>query len=114
VATYGQQLIVFHGVVGQLWIAVNTCEQQFGWRRSADRTRLQANSLLTGNFTGNFTIPEGQETILELEPAVPQRLFGQFPTQINRENISRNREFISRNREFHLQTRKLRPDVVLG
>src|ERR1700682_922718 len=25
-----------------------------GWRRSADRTRLHANSLLTGNFTGNF------------------------------------------------------------
>ena len=23
-----------------------------GWRRSADRTRLQTNSLLTGNFTG--------------------------------------------------------------
>jgi hypothetical protein len=73
-----------------------------GWRRSVDRTGLQANSLLTGNFTGNFAIPGGQETILELEPAVPQRLFGQFPTQIYRENISRNREFISRNREFHL------------
>jgi hypothetical protein len=28
-----------------------------GWRRSADRTRLHANSLLTGNFTGNFSIP---------------------------------------------------------
>jgi pimeloyl-ACP methyl ester carboxylesterase len=27
-----------------------------GWRRSADRTRLRANSLLTGNFTGNFVI----------------------------------------------------------
>jgi hypothetical protein len=27
-----------------------------GWRRSADRTRLRANSLLTGNFTGNFAI----------------------------------------------------------
>src|SRR5882672_5697461 len=27
-----------------------------GWRRSADRTGLQANSLLTGNFTGNFAI----------------------------------------------------------
>ena len=27
-----------------------------GWRRSADRTRLHANSLLTGNFTGNFAI----------------------------------------------------------
>jgi hypothetical protein len=31
VATYGQQIIVFHGLVGQLWIAVNTCERQFGW-----------------------------------------------------------------------------------
>src|SRR5258707_5549776 len=28
-----------------------------GWRRSADRTRLRKNSLLTGNFTGNFAIP---------------------------------------------------------
>ena len=27
-----------------------------GWRRSADRTRLQANSLVSGNFTGNFAI----------------------------------------------------------
>jgi hypothetical protein len=27
-----------------------------GWRRSADRTSLWANSLLTGNFTGNFAI----------------------------------------------------------
>jgi hypothetical protein len=27
-----------------------------GWRRSADRTRLQMNSLQTGNFTGNFAI----------------------------------------------------------
>jgi hypothetical protein len=29
-----------------------------GWRRSADRTRLHNNSLLTGNFTGNFVILE--------------------------------------------------------
>jgi hypothetical protein len=27
-----------------------------GWRRSADRTRLHANSLLTGNLTGNFAV----------------------------------------------------------
>src|ERR1700726_4349260 len=27
-----------------------------GWRRSADRTRLPANSLLTGNFTGKSAI----------------------------------------------------------
>src|ERR1700704_6649680 len=29
-------------------------ERVAGWRRSADRTRLRANSLLTGNFTGIF------------------------------------------------------------
>ena len=28
-----------------------------GWRRSADRARLHANSLLTGNFTGKSAIP---------------------------------------------------------
>ena len=27
-----------------------------GWRRSADRTRLRAESLLTGNFTGKLAI----------------------------------------------------------
>jgi hypothetical protein len=27
---------------------------RFGWQRSADRTGLRVNSLLTGNFTGNF------------------------------------------------------------
>jgi hypothetical protein len=64
-----------------------------GWRRSAGRTCLHANSLLTGNFTGNFAIPRPLETILEQETAVPQRLFGQFPMQINRENISKIREF---------------------
>jgi hypothetical protein len=31
-------------------------ERLAGWRRSADRTRLHTNSLLTGNFTGNFAI----------------------------------------------------------
>jgi hypothetical protein len=34
-----------------------------GWRRSADRTRLRANSLLTGNFTGKFAILGRSETI---------------------------------------------------
>ena len=34
-----------------------------GWRGSADRTRLQANSLLTGNFTGNFAILGLRDTI---------------------------------------------------
>jgi hypothetical protein len=34
-----------------------------GWRRSADRTSLQANSLVSGNFTGNFAILGLKDTI---------------------------------------------------
>ena len=34
-----------------------------GWRRSADRTSLQANSLVSGNFTGNFAILGLRDTI---------------------------------------------------
>jgi hypothetical protein len=71
-----------------------------GWRRSADRTRLHANSLLTGNFTGNFAISGLPKPISQQETAAPQSLFAQFPTQINRENISRNREFFAGIREF--------------
>jgi hypothetical protein len=73
-----------------------------GWRRSADRTRLHANSLLTGKFA--ILVP--QKPISLHETAVLQRLFDQFPTQINRENISKNREFLAVNREFHLQNDK--------
>jgi hypothetical protein len=64
-----------------------------GWRRSADRTCLHANSLLTGNFTGNSAISGLQDAVSTQEAAVPQPLLAQFPTRINRENISMNREF---------------------
>ena len=56
------------------------------WRRSADRTRLHANSLLSGNFTGNFATLRLPRPILQQETAVLQRLIERFPTQINREN----------------------------
>ena len=36
-----------------------------GWRRSADRAGLQRNSLLSGNFTGNFTLSGLQERSIE-------------------------------------------------
>src|SRR5258708_25581104 len=71
-----------------------------GWRRSADRARLRQNSLLTGNFTGNFPILGLQIAPLTPEATVPQRLLAQFPTRTNRENILKNREFSSENREF--------------
>jgi hypothetical protein len=45
-----------------------------GWRRSADRARLQANSLLSGNLTGNFAISGVLKPISSPETAVPQRL----------------------------------------
>jgi hypothetical protein len=64
-----------------------------GWRRSADRTGLQANSLVSGNFTGNFAILGLRDTILYQETATLQPLLEQFPTQIIRENILKNKEF---------------------
>lgn len=55
---------------------------------------------------------EASGDALEQETTVPQRLFGQFPTQINKENISTNREFLLNNREFHTRGGK-RPFLAL-
>jgi hypothetical protein len=77
-----------------------------GWQRSADRTRLRANSLLTGNFTGNFAILGLGDAIWYQGTAALQPLLEQFPTQTNRDNILRNREFLAGNREFYLQKEK--------
>jgi hypothetical protein len=71
-----------------------------GWRRTADRTRLHANSLLTGNFTGNFANSRLLGPVSGQESTVPQRFFAKFPTQRNREIILDNREIICKNREF--------------
>jgi hypothetical protein len=53
------------------WEAWQTA-RMLGWRYSADRTNLRGNSLLTGNFTGNFAIfgdaaviREGESTALQ-------------------------------------------------
>jgi hypothetical protein len=43
-----------------------------GWRRSADRTRLHAISLRTGNFTGNFANSGVRDALSRPEDAVPQ------------------------------------------
>jgi hypothetical protein len=74
-----------------------------GWRRSADRTCLQTNSLRSGNLTGNSAHLRPTWSFLAQETAVPQPLIEQFPTQINREIISKNRDFRSSNREISLQ-----------
>src|SRR6266516_5067857 len=55
---------------------------------------------LTGKLTGNFAFLGPQKPISLHETTVLQRLFTKFPTQINRENISRNRDFLAGNREF--------------
>jgi hypothetical protein len=73
-----------------------------GWRRSADRACLQANSLVSGNFTGNFAILGLRDTIWVPRNRCAAPLIEQFPTEINRKNILENRESFSDIREFHL------------
>jgi hypothetical protein len=81
----------------------------FGWRRSADRTRLRANSLLSGNLTGNFQVLADFGEFLSPEVPVPQGLLDKFPMPVNREFYSKNREFKSVNRElFSDKTRQRR------
>jgi len=56
-----------------------------------------------GILQGILRFRGSRDTIQHQETAALQRLFEQFPTQINRENISKSREFLAVNREFHLQ-----------
>jgi hypothetical protein len=91
-------------LVGEL---ISPTPQLPGWRRSADRARLHAISLLSGNLTGNSAILRPAESFLAQETAVPQSLIEQFPTQINREIISKNRDFRSSNREIYPQNDSL-------
>jgi hypothetical protein len=58
-----------------------------GWRRSADRTRLCANCLLTGNFAGNFAISRLRTPPTRQVTAGLQCFLAQFPKLLNRENI---------------------------
>ena len=61
----------------------NNCEQQCGWRHSGIRTCLRMNSLLTGNFTGKFTISSLKAAILEHETAVLQGLFSRSLSELS-------------------------------
>jgi hypothetical protein len=58
------------------------------------------NSLLTGNFTGKFTISSLKAAILEHETAVLQGLFSRFPKRTIREIFPKSREFQTDNRDF--------------
>jgi hypothetical protein len=70
-----------------------------GWRRSADRTFLQTNSLQTGNLTGKSVILGAKRHLRTVKISVVQRLSGHFPASVNRENLSMIRECSRRNRE---------------
>jgi hypothetical protein len=67
-----------------------------GWRRSADRTRLRMNSLLTGNFA----ISGLRQPIQMQKTALLRPLSEQFPVQISRENICMKGVIFRRNREI--------------
>ena len=58
------------------------------------------NSLLTGNFTGNFAKSDLQDGFILQETPVPQPFLSQFPKQESREKIHKNREFFRKNREL--------------
>jgi hypothetical protein len=58
---------------------------------------LRANSLPTGNLTGNFAFLGFQAHIPCRETAVLLSLLKQFPAKINREMIWKNSEFFDRN-----------------
>src|SRR5258705_8135516 len=51
------------------------------------------NSLLTGNFSGNFTILGHQERAPRQESPALQALLTKLSTRVNRERILKNREF---------------------
>jgi hypothetical protein len=51
---------------------LSSVERLSGWRRSADRARLHAISLLSGNLTGNFAISGHLETDLGQEIGASQ------------------------------------------
>jgi hypothetical protein len=79
--------------------SLSLVERVAGWRRSADRACLRIDSLLTGNFTGNFAILARRDRAFWPESAALQPLLRRFPIQPNREIFSGNREFSSCNRE---------------
>lgn len=57
-------------------------------------------SLLTGNFTGKFAIPDPKMPILEQETAAPQRLLEQFPKQKTGKKFARTGNICQWNREI--------------
>jgi hypothetical protein len=67
--------------------------QNSGWRRSADRAGLPANSLQTGNFSGKIVNLGRRAEDLEHETAVQQGLFSKFPKQAIREIFPASRDF---------------------
>jgi hypothetical protein len=69
----------------------------------ADRTRLQRNSLQTGNFTGNFAEISLSQTSVAQETPEPQRLFSGFPSRFIREIIGENRDSSALIRENRLR-----------
>lgn len=73
----------------------------YGWRRSADRARLQGDSLVRGNLSGKYQIFRLWGQLSEQNTAVVRRLVDQFPMKFNKENISWIREMFDRNSEFY-------------
>jgi hypothetical protein len=75
-----------------------------GWRRSTDRAGLRANSLQTGNFTGNFTFLDIQAPLREQETTVLQSLHGNSLCKLTGKKFRLAGKILIGIREFNLQT----------
>jgi hypothetical protein len=82
-----------------------------GRRCSADRTRLHAISLLSGNLTGNSAILRHLETVLAQETAVLQPLIEQFPTQLTGK-LFRGQGFLVQQQGIYLQIYNRNDDAL--
>jgi hypothetical protein len=71
-----------------------------GWRRSADRARLQVIFPANREFYREYRDFGFSGPVSVHETTVPQRFSAKFPTQVNREIISDNREFFCGNSEI--------------
>ena len=65
----------------------------YGWGRSADRSRLRAISLQTGNFSGNFAIFPLREDINDENSLCRRRLFADSLIKRTGKKPFENREF---------------------
>jgi hypothetical protein len=90
-----QKLNAQKPAIGELFVNSSEIPENIrlhGWRCSGAQPNLHRNSLVTGNFTGNFAYFSCERLTLIREVPLLQAFLEQFPTKPIRENNLKNRE----------------------